>query len=114
MVYFVVLKQGASMANEKGLKMKTKKAKTTRHGKHDADKVNFGGMVTPEFKALAQLTASKEGCGLTELMMVGIRQLATKHGIMKNGRIVPVYEDAIKAMADVIRSNLASKREEAI
>ena len=95
-------------------KMKTQniKKKGNRHGKHREDKVNFGGMVTPEFKAFAQLVASKAKCGLMELMVRGINTIATEVGIMANGRVVPEYQDAIDAMAEIIRFNLAGKRGE--
>ena len=33
------------------------KRQDNRHGKHHPDKVQFGGMVSPEFKAIATLTA---------------------------------------------------------
>lgn len=95
------------------MKSKKKVTSTNRHGKHRQDKVNFGGMVTPEFKAFAQLVASKSGCGLMELMVRGINTIATEVGIMANGHIVPEYQDAINAMAEIIRVNLAEKRGEA-
>ena len=86
------------------------KAKENRHGKHRADKVQFGGMVTPEFKAIAQLTASTVKCSLMELMQRGVYNLATGAGIMKNGKVAAEYREAVDAMADIIKSTLAEKR----
>ena len=87
------------------------KAKTTtRHGKHIEDKVQFGGMVTPEFKALAQLTASMCECSMMQLMMDGVTYYATSKGIMRNGKIVSEYKQTIEAMADIIRANLRNTR----
>ena len=84
--------------------------KKNRHGQHHPDKVQFGGMVTPEFKAIAQLTASKLQCTLMELMQKGVENLATGAGILRNGKVTPQYREAVSAMADIIRTTLASKR----
>ena len=81
-----------------------------RHGKHHPDKVQFGGMVSPEFKAIAQLTANKLQCSLVELMQHGVDNLATGAGILKDGKVAPQYREAVKAMADIIRTTLADKR----
>lgn len=83
---------------------------SSRHGKHHEDKVNFGGMVTPQFKALAQLTASKCECTLMDLMMNGIRYYATEKGIMVDGEIAPEYKNVVECMAKVIRHKLEQKR----
>ena len=82
-----------------------------RHGKHAPGKVMFGGMVTPRFKALAQLTASMSQCSLMELMQRGVYTLATEAGILRDGRVVPEYNPAIAAMADMITSKLYETRE---
>ena len=84
--------------------------KDNRHGKHHPDKVQFGGMVSPEFKAIAQLTASKIKCSLMELMQRGVYNLATGAGIMRNDKVTSEYKAAVDAMADIIRTSLAAKR----
>lgn len=84
--------------------------KENRHGKHRRDKVQFGGMVSPEFKAIAQLTASILKCSLMDLMKLGVNNLATGAGILKNGQVTPQYRQAIDAMADIISTSLAKKR----
>lgn len=86
------------------------KSKENRHGKHHPDKVQFGGMVTPEFKAIAQLTASMTKCSLMELMQKGVYNLATGAGIMLGDEVAPAYKDTIEAMADIIKTKLAEKR----
>lgn len=86
------------------------KSQGTRHGKHREEKVQFGGMVTPHFKALAQLTASRCGCSLMDLMMKGIEHYATLNGIMVNGQVSPEYREAVDSLADIIRVNLMNKR----
>ena len=84
--------------------------KESRHGKHHPDKVQFGGMVSPEFKAIAQLTASMLQCSLMELMQRGVDNLATGAGILRDGKVTPQYRGAVDAMADIIRTSLARKR----
>lgn len=86
------------------------KKSDNRHGKHRADKVQFGGMVTPEFKTIAQLTANMLQCSLMELMQRGVDNLATGAGILKNGKVTPQYREAVDAMADIIKSSLVAKR----
>lgn len=83
-----------------------------RHGKHHPDKVQFGGMVSPEFKAVAQLTASKLQCSLMELMQKGVDNLATGAGILRNGEVTPQYREAVAALADIIRTKLNNTRKE--
>lgn len=77
---------------------------------HHPDKVQFGGMVTPEFKAVAQLTANKLKCSLMELMQRGVDNLATGAGILKDGQVTNKYKEAVDSMADIIRSKLSQKR----
>jgi len=84
--------------------------KDNRHGKHHPDKVQFGGMVTPRFKAIAQITASKTKCSLMELMQRGVYNLATGAGILRDDKVTPEYEAAVDALADMIKSNLTEKR----
>lgn len=84
--------------------------KDNRHGKHHPDKVQFGGMVSPEFKAIAQLTASKTKCSLMELMQRGVYNLAMGAGIMRGNKVAPEYREAVAAMADIIRTSLSAKR----
>ena len=94
------------MGKTEGLKM----TRESRHGKHHPDKVQFGGMVSPEFKAIAQLTANLLQCSLMELMQRGVDNLATGAGILKDGKVTPRYQEAVDAMADIIRTSLARKR----
>ena len=67
-------------------------------------------MVTPEFKAIAQLTASKTQCTLMELMQRGVYNLATGAGILRNDKVTPEYKEAVAALADIIKTTLAEKR----
>lgn len=84
--------------------------KNNRHGKHDPDKVLLGGYVTPEFKALAQLVANTRKCNVHEILQEGVYTLATISGIMKDGKILPEYQIAIDALADIIRTNRNKRR----
>ena len=82
-----------------------------RHGKRHPDKVQFGGLVSPEFKAIAMLTARELNLvSLTEMMSKGIADLATNAGIIRNGSVASQYREEVSALADVIRTSLSNKR----
>lgn len=81
-----------------------------RHGKHHPGKVQFGGMVTPEFKAIAQLTAGVAKCSLVELMQRGVYSLAEGAGIVKDGEVASQYRGDVAAMAGSVRASLAGRR----
>ena len=86
------------------------RSKENRHGKHNEDKLMFGGMVTPEFKALAMLTASRLKTTMMEVMARGIYHEATNAGVMINNRIRPEFKESIISMADILRCKRDNKR----
>lgn len=75
------------------------------HGKHHPDKVLLGLHVSPEEKALAQITAGRLNMTVSELMMDGLRYNATMAGVMINGRIADEFKDEIVLQAALIREN---------
>lgn len=81
-----------------------------RHGQHDEDKVNFGGMVTPEFKALAMFTASRTESTMMDVMIRGIYSEATAAGVMMNNEIKDEFKETISNLAEVIREKLTTTR----
>ena len=83
-----------------------------RHGKHHDDLVPFGGYITPELKAIAQVTANELKTNMMDLIRNGIAAEATRAGVMSNGIIKPEYKPIVDAYVDVYRSN--KKREEMI
>lgn len=82
-----------------------------RHGRHDPDKVLVGGFFKPEVKALLQLTAAACDEDTCATIQRGILQVATAHGIVKNGRVADEYADEHRALAATIRDNLTKRRE---
>lgn len=90
-----------------------KKSPSCRKGnRHNKDNVLFGGYVTPEFKALAQLTASVCKTNCVELMKRGIYTEATRVGIMWNGIVKPEYRDTVDALANHIRIERENRKTE--
>lgn len=85
--------------------------KTNRHGKHHPDKVQFGGVVWPEFKAVARLVAEKRGCSITDIIRRGVEDLATSDGILWNGEVTPEYREEAMRIAKSIRMAANGRRE---
>ncbi len=88
----------------------TKPKKPTRHGKHNPDNVILGCFVSPEFKALAMMTASARKCAVAELLADGVKYHATACGLMENGKPKPEVEIAIRACAEQIRRSKAARQ----
>ena len=88
----------------------TPERKKRTGNRHDPDKVLFGGYVTPEFKAIAMLTASMRKTDCLTLMKNGVYGEATAAGIMKNGEVLPQFTRTIAAMANHIRLNRENRK----
>jgi len=86
-------------------KTKPKGKSRNRPGnRHDDDKVLLGGYVYAEVKALAQLTTNKLKIkNNLALLVEGLHTMATKAGIMENGKIKPEYKTVIAELANGIR-----------
>ncbi|MBP3405199.1 MAG: hypothetical protein J6N18_03795 [Kiritimatiellae bacterium] len=80
--------------------MKTK----TRHGQHHEDLVGFCGYITPELKALAQVTANELDTTMMDLVRNGIQAEAIRAGIVVDGKIAQKYRPIIAAYADAYRT----------
>ena len=78
--------------------------KKNRHGQHHEDLVGFSGYITPELKALAQVTANELKTTMMDLVRNGIQNEATRAGIMLNGSITPKYRAVVAAYADAYRT----------
>lgn len=78
--------------------------KKAKHGGHNPDNVLLGLHVTPEQKAIAQLTASKSGEDVTTMMLNGLWAKASAFGITDlRGNVTPEYQLIIKAAAQRVR-----------
>ena len=82
--------------------------KDNRHGKHREELVQIAGYVTPELKALAQVTANELHTNMMDLIRDGIATQATRAGIMRNGEVVEKYKPIIAAYVDVFRARKAA------
>ena len=80
--------------------MKTK----TRHGQHHEDLVGFSGYITPDLKALAQVTANELDTTMMDLFRNGIQAEAIRAGIVVDGKIAQKYRPIIAAYADAYRT----------
>lgn len=85
--------------------------KDRNQDRHDRDKTVMSWRVKPEEKALALLTAELANCGsLVEVYQLGLRDLATRHGILKNGEVAEEYKAVLDVYASQIRRQTAKKR----
>ena len=75
-----------------------------KHGGHNPDNVLLGIHVTPEQKAIAQLTANKIGNDVSTVMLNGLWAQSSRLGITDlTGNVTPEYESQIKAAAQRVR-----------
>ncbi len=89
-----------------------KKPKESRHGKHHEDLVQIAGYITPELKALAQVTANELRTNMMDLIRNGILAEATRAGVMINGEIKPEYKPIIDAYADAYRAKKETRKQQ--
>lgn len=86
--------------------MKTKTTATTkaknRHGVHHEDLVGFSGYITPQLKAIAQVTANERNTNMMDLVRDGIINQAFASGVVdKNGRPTAKYAPVVSAYVDI-------------
>lgn len=92
--------------------LETTKGKN-RHGVHDDDLVGFNVHITPELKALAQVTANESKTTMAEVMRRGFEDEAVRAGVMKNGEVLPKYKPIIKMYAEAYRLRNKENKEKA-
>lgn len=86
-------------------------AKGARHGGHDPDKVLLGLHVTPEWKAIAKLTANRMERDVSALMIDGLKGYAKACGILdSNYKVTPAWADEIEAVAAMIRAKKTERQ----
>lgn len=91
--------------------MKTKTTtKKNRHGVHHEDLVGFSGYITPELKAIAQVTANERNTTMMDLVRDGIINQAFSSGVVdSNGKPTTKYADVVKAYVDVYTTRKANR-----
>lgn len=73
--------------------METTKRKKAKHGGHNPDNVLLGLHVTPEWKAIAKLTAMRMERDVTTVMLDGLKGYAKICGILDGrGNVTPGME----------------------
>lgn len=78
--------------------------KKNRHGQHHEDLVGFSGYITPELKALAQVTANELKTTMMDLVRNGIQNEAIRAGVITNGEVDSRYRPIVAAYADAYRT----------
>jgi len=87
------------------------KTKTTKHGVHDEKLVGFSGYITPELKAIAQVTANERHTTMMDLVREGIIYHARNLGIVEaDGRVSKKYKPIISAYIDVYNTRKATRK----
>lgn len=92
-----------------------KKPKTSRQGKHPDYYVMLGGLVPPEKKAIAMITAAVvagEGkMTVLDLMWRGVENIARTVGVLDaNGNVTDKYRDAVTLAQFTIGENQKKRR----
>ena len=89
--------------------------KKSRQGRHPDHYVMLGGMVPPEKKAIAMITAAVvagEGkLSVLDLMWRGVENIARTVGVLDaNGRVTEKYRDAVTLAQYTITENQQARR----
>ena len=83
--------------------MKKDSTKKTRHGKHREELVGFAGYISPELKAIAQVTANELKVTMMDLVRDGFIYNATRAGVMENGEVVAKYKDVVDTYVELYK-----------
>ena len=82
----------------------------TAKNRHDEDLVGFSGYITPELKAIAQVTANELRTTMMDLVRSGIQSEATRAGVMRDGKVTEQYQPIVAAYADVYRTRKQTRK----
>lgn len=82
----------------------------SRHGKHAPNVFRISLYLSAEEKAIAILTAERQGKTLSDILRCGILNEAIRSGIMVNGRVVEKFRDRIKAYRQVLEAEAQTPR----
>ena len=82
----------------------------SRHGKHAVDVFRVSLYLSAEEKAIAVLTAERQGRTLSDVLRGGIVSEATRSGILKNGSIAAKYRQRITAHRQILEAEAEIKR----
>ena len=82
----------------------------TRHGKHAVGAFRISLYISAEEKAIAILTAERQGRTLTDVLRSGILYEATRAGVLVNGCVAEKFRARIKAYRQVLEAEAQAKR----
>lgn len=82
----------------------------SRHGKHAPDAFRVALYLSSEEKAIAILTAERQGRTLSDVLRSGILSEATRSGIMANGCVVEEFRHRIDAYRNVLEAEVKTRR----
>ena len=82
----------------------------SRHGKHALGMLRVSLYLSAEEKAIAVLTAERQGKTLSDVLRSGIVNEATRSGILKNGEIVEKYRARITAYKNILEAEAQIKK----
>ena len=82
----------------------------SRHGKHAPGVFRISLYLSAEEKAIAILTAERQGKTLSDVLRSGIVCEAMRSGIVLNGRVVEQFRARIRAYMQVLEAEMQIKR----
>ena len=82
----------------------------SRHGKHAPGAFRISLYLSAEEKAIAILTAERQGKTLTDVLRNGIVCEATRSGVIVNGRVAEKFRARITAYRQVLEAEAQIKR----
>jgi len=87
--------------------------KKSRHGQHHEDLVGFSGYITPELKAIAQVSANELQKTMMDLFRDGINKAAQQVGILRaDGTVTEKYRPVVDAYVDAYQTRKQLKKKE--
>ena len=82
----------------------------SRHGKHAPDAFRVAIYLSAEEKAIAILTAERQGKTLSDVLRSGIVCEATRSGVLVNGVVAEKFRARISAYRQVLEAEAKTKR----
>lgn len=87
-----------------------KRSGESRHGKHAPDAFRVALYLSAEEKAMAILTAERQGRTLSDVLRSGIMCEAIRAGVMLNGRVADEFQLRLVAYRQVLEAEVKTRR----
>ena len=82
----------------------------SRHGKHAIGVFRVSLYLSAEEKAIAILTAERQGKTISDVLRSGIVSEATRSGVLVNGKVAEKFRSRITAYRKVLEAEVQIKR----